>query len=292
MTSGVKILLRPRTSRGEGAFWSGVGGHKDQLSLARLEVVVVVELLAAHELLELGRRAEPVDAELALDQLGVGLGPLAFDAVDAQRGDLAADVDRAVVHRVAQTVAHVAADDLPAALHHEAGHRPGVAEHEDRAALLVDPRPRAHLALDDEVASAQRGAGERAGVALDDDDARHHVLGHRPAHSPVDLDLGPIDQADPEVAEAPLEGDAAAGQDPGAERMTGARIEDRHVLDALLVEQPAQLGVDLARGQLARVEHGALAVDLGDLRDRAVELDEPAGVVGRAQVVHTITAPS
>ena len=53
---------------------------------------------------------------------------------------LPADVDRAVVHRVAEAGADVAADDLAAALHHEAGHRAGVAEHDDRAALLVDAR--------------------------------------------------------------------------------------------------------------------------------------------------------
>src|SRR3954454_4326148 len=170
MTSGVKIRLCPRTcslslmlrsqrrqSRRVRYLCapSSLRTSEHQLSLGGLEVVVVVELLAAHELLQLGRRAEPVDAELAIDELGVGLRPLAGDAVDAERPNLPADVDRAVVHRVAETVADVAAEDHAAALHHETGHRPGVAADDDRAAFLVDPRSRADAALDDEVAPAQ-----------------------------------------------------------------------------------------------------------------------------------------
>src|SRR5919112_2559267 len=145
MTSGVKMRERPRTVRRDGAvssafdtpsWWSrsaprwdsAMGGLlEDELALGRLEVVVVVELLAADELLQLGRVAEPVDGELAGDELGVRVRPLAGYAVDAQRADLPADVDRAVVHRVAQPRADVPQDDLAAALHHEARHRAGVA---------------------------------------------------------------------------------------------------------------------------------------------------------------------
>src|SRR5436190_2008876 len=109
-----------------------------ELALGRLEVVVVVELLATDELLELGRRAEVVDAELAIDELAVGVRPLARHAVDAERLHLSGDVDRAVIHRVAQPGAGVAADDLAAALHHEAGHRSDAAHGQDRAALLIN----------------------------------------------------------------------------------------------------------------------------------------------------------
>src|SRR5204863_1144034 len=116
--------------------------------LGRLQVVVVVELLAAHELLELRRGAEVVDAELALDELGVGVGPLALDAVNPERLHLAADVHDPVVHRVAQAGADVAADDLTAALHHEPVHRARAPEREDGAALLVDAAARADAALD------------------------------------------------------------------------------------------------------------------------------------------------
>src|SRR6185295_8518042 len=115
MTSGVKILLCPRIVCCEGAVSSAIVASpfsEHELALGRLEGFVVVELLAAHELLELGRVAEAVDAELARDELGVRLGPLARDAVDAQRLDLAADVDRPVVHRVPEAGADVAEDDL------------------------------------------------------------------------------------------------------------------------------------------------------------------------------------
>jgi hypothetical protein len=78
--------------------------------------------------------------------------------------------------------------------------------------------------------------------------------------------------------------------------VTGGRIADGYLPHALLVEQPAQLAVDLPGGELTRVKLGTLAVDLGDLRHAAVELDEPAGVVGGAVLggyrVQTITAPS
>src|SRR5262249_19145056 len=183
---------------------------------------------------------------------------------------------------------------LAAALHHEAGHRRRVAEHDDRAALLVDPGPSAHVALHHQVAAPQGGAGERAGVALHDDHAGHHVLGDRPAHAPGDLDLGPVDQPAAEVAETALEADPAAGEDRHAERVAGARVPDRHVRDALLVDQPAELRVDLPRGHVAGLDHGARAVDLRLLRDRVVELDEPALVHAGllAHLLHTRTSPS
>ena len=65
------------------------------------------------------------------------------------------------------------------------------------------------------------------------------------------------------------------------------------------VDQQAQLEVDLTRGQLACVEARAFAVDLGDTRNRLVELDQPARVkarlrdrAGRGYRVHTITSLS
>src|SRR4028118_1462955 len=95
MTSGVKIFERPSTVRLEGAvssdfaapIWLSAGTPRsccgsamkgscleDELALGRLEVVVVVELLAADELLQLGRVAQPVNRELARDELGGEVG--------------------------------------------------------------------------------------------------------------------------------------------------------------------------------------------------------------------------
>src|SRR4051794_23512112 len=278
MTSGVKIGLEPSAPR---RIWSSAmqPSLQDQPPLGGLEVVVVVELLAAHELLERRRAAQAVDAELALDQLRVGVVPLALDAVDAERAHLAPDVERAVVHRVAQAVPDVAADDLAAALHNEGGHRAGVAEHEDRPALLVDARARADVALDDEVPAADGRAGQRAGVLLDHDDAGHHVLAGRPARAAGDGDLRAVDQAAGEVADAALEADAAAAQDADAERVLGARVAHGDVVHALLVEQAAQLEVDLPDAEVGRVEGRPGAVDLSRARRDGVRLGQPASVV-------------
>src|SRR4051794_37460569 len=226
ITLGVKTPLRPRMLALLLVVSSAISIQSSQheLALGRLEAVVVVELLAAHELVEARRCAQAVDAELALDVLRVGVVPLARDAVDAERLDLAGDVDDPVVHRVAQARASVAADDLAAALHHEAGVGADRSHRQDQPALLVDAGARAGAALDDEVAAADRSARERAGVAVDDDDAGHHVLARGPADAPRDVDLGAVDQPAGVVPEAALEGDLAALQDADAERVLGAGI--------------------------------------------------------------------
>src|SRR5918996_4191410 len=279
MTSGVKIPLRPRMSLREGVPSIVRLPLEHELALGRLEVVVVVEHLAADELLELGRRAEIVDAELALDELRVGLVPLAGDAVDPERADLPGDVDLPVVHRVAEAVTDVAADDLAAALHHEPGHRAGVAEDDDRAALLVDAGAGSDLALDDDVAAANGGRRQRARVALDHDDARHHVLAGRPADPPGDADLGTVDEAAAEVAQAAFEVDLAAGEDPDAQRVLRARVQDRHLVDAFLVQEPAQLEVDLPGGEIVRVERCDPGLDRRRPRRLRERLGEPSRVV-------------
>src|ERR1700680_1242335 len=213
----------------------------DELALAGLECVVVVELLAADELLELRRRAKAVNAELALDELSVSGGPFPRHAVEAERLDRAAHVDRAVVHRVPEVRTDVSANDLAPALQHEAGVRAGVAADDDRASLLVDPGASADPALDHEVAAADGCSSERPGVFLDDDHAGHHVFADRPADPSGDNDLGTVNDAKAEVAEAALEPQLAAGQDPDADRVLGARVQHGHVFDALLVEEPLEL---------------------------------------------------
>ena len=191
-----------------------------QLLLGRLERVVVVEDLAADELLELRRRAEPVDVELAVDELRVGVRPLAGDAVDPERLDLAGDVDR----RRRTSSRRGPGPTSPQMIWRprcimKPFIEPASPADDDRAALLVDPRAGADAALDHEVAAAQRRARERAGVAVDDHDAAHHVLARRPADAALDVHLGPVDEPAREVAEAALERDLAPGQDPDAERV-------------------------------------------------------------------------
>ena len=160
MTSGVKIRLRPRTFLLEGALSSAITAPASSPRARACR-----SCRAPCRRRTSGTRAaiaEPVDPELALDQLRVRVRPLARDAVDPERLHLPGDVDRPVVHRVAETGADVAADDDPAALHHEPGHRAGRAADDDRAALLVDPAPRADASLHDDVAAAERRRRQRA----------------------------------------------------------------------------------------------------------------------------------
>jgi hypothetical protein len=86
----------------------------------------------------------------------------------------------------------------------------------------------------------------------------------------------------------------------------GRRVEDRDLLQTLLVDQSPQFSIDLASRQVLGVELRAITVDFGDVRDLVVELDEAAGVeqdLGLAAVrsggglaaryrVQTITSPS
>src|SRR6266568_1666823 len=153
ITSGVKMLLCPSTALPSAsivvtcAYASQCS--QDELAFGRLEVVVIPQLPPADELAERTGRLDPVDAELAGEKLVVMLGQLGLDAVDPERCDLPADVDRAVVHRVAQPAADVADDDLPAALEHEPRHHARVAADDDGAALLVDAGTGADITADD-----------------------------------------------------------------------------------------------------------------------------------------------
>ena len=89
----------------------------------------------------------------------------------------------------------------------------------------------------------------------------------------------PVDEPAAEVAEASLETDAATGQDPDAEGMLQTGIRDLDLLDPLLIEEPAEVGVDPPSSRSARVEARRLAVDLRDLRDFHERFGEPPRVV-------------
>src|SRR5215468_9150146 len=73
ITSGVKMLLRPRTDRlPSSAVLIEVPAPRavseDELALGRLEAVVVPELAPADELPERARRVDPVDPQLPFEQ--------------------------------------------------------------------------------------------------------------------------------------------------------------------------------------------------------------------------------
>src|SRR5207342_3652098 len=133
--------------------------------------------------------------------------------------------------------------------------------------------------LHDDVTTSDRRCRERPGVSVHDDDAGHHVLAGGPADPTRDVDLRTVDEAASEVAETALEPDPAPGEDPDSERVLRPRVVDLDLLDALLVEEPAELEVDRPRRQISRVEASAMAVDLGDAWRLGERLREATRVI-------------
>src|SRR6188472_1592539 len=124
MTDGVNrkfwprmLLLRsPSRSRNRAAGFSSCINLSSQheLLLGRLEIVVIPQLLAGDDLAHArkpARRLDPVDVQLARKPGDIQLGHLSIHCVDAERFDLAADVNGAVVHRIAKILSRVAQND-------------------------------------------------------------------------------------------------------------------------------------------------------------------------------------
>src|SRR6185436_16202397 len=176
---------------------------------------------------------------------------------DAEVGDLAADIDRAVIHGVAEILAGVAQDDHAPARHHEAAESAGAAADQDGAALLVDADARADIALAHQVAAADRGAEGGAGVLLDHDPAGEHVLRARPADAAGDRDVRPVDQSAAEIAEAALDVQVEPLQEADRDAVLGAGIV-HHDGAVALAHQLAQLEIDLLGRERPGVELGAL----------------------------------
>src|SRR5574338_409942 len=208
ITSGVKMRLWPRRLVSRLAFFTGstcgatfscdmmrvlsCDALENDLLLGGLEIVVVPELLVGDDLgevLDAVRRLEAVHLQLALQPLRLDIRHLAFDRVDAEPGDLAADENCAVIHRIAEVLAGVAEDDHAPALHHEAAERAGPAADQDGATLLVDADARADIALAHQVAAADRGAEGGAGILLDHHPSAEHVLRAGPSHPARDRDI-------------------------------------------------------------------------------------------------------
>src|SRR5208283_1041318 len=251
MSVAAELLLRRRHRSGSLLFLRHVLPFlsrmrlQDELLLGRLEIVIVPQLPAGADLLHVLRalrRLEAIQFQLALQPLHVEVGHLGRYGIDAEPINLAADINRAVVHGVAQVLAGVAEDDHASTLHHEAAERARPAAHDDRASLHVDTDARADIALADEVAAAQGGAEGRARVLLDQHRPGEHVLGARPADAALDVDIRSVDQSTAEIAEASLDGQVQAVEDADRERMLGARILHDHRTKAL-AHQLAQLQI-------------------------------------------------
>src|SRR5215211_649361 len=120
-------------------------------SVVDLEGVELPGRAVAAEIARVGFRDTRAFKEVR--ELGAMLvAELLLDAVRAEGGDVAADVEACLVDRVSERLARVAADDEPARL----GHEPGE---------VTDG------ALDDDVEPLHRDAAARRGVAVDDEEA-------------------------------------------------------------------------------------------------------------------------
>src|SRR5215471_2904076 len=255
----------PSGSRGTtGCRWVS----EDQLLLRGLEIVVVPQLPAGGDLLHLlhpARRSEAVHLQLALEPLPFEVGHLRGYRVHAEACDLAADVDRAVVHGVAEILAGIPQDHHAPALHHEAAEGAGAATDDDRAALHVDTDPRADIPLADEISAAHGRTEGRARVLLDHHGSRHHVLGARPADAALDVNVRPVDEAAAEVTEASVDRQVEAIENADRQGVLGARVLHDDAAEAL-AHQLADFQVDLAGRHVGGIELRALLeVDLEGL---------------------------
>src|SRR5215207_274728 len=233
---------------------------KHKLLFARLEIVVIPKLLAGDDLAEVAetlRDKHFIHAQFARQPLAVELRHLRPDGVHPQAAGLAADIDRAVIHAVAEILAGVAANDHAATLHHETGEGAGIAADDDRAALLIDAGARADRSLADEIAAAQCGPKLGPGVLLDDDGTRHHVLAAGPADAPLDAHIRPVEKAAREIAAAALDIKIEAVEDADGKVMFRAGIFQYDGAVTPLHEL-AKLFVDLAAVEAFRVDLGAL----------------------------------
>src|SRR5262245_23815736 len=284
MTSGVKIRLLPRMNRSDSAgalplpflpllsFFIVSAqplASQHQFLFRRLEIVVVPQLLAGDDLAEGADavlRQQLVAAELGLEPALVEISDRAPHGIDAEALRLAGDIDRAVIHGIAEILPGIAADHHPPALHHAAGDGPGIAADDDRSAFLVDARARADIAAADEIAAADGGAELRARVLLDQDRPAHHILGARPADPARDPHIRPVAQAAAEIAERAVDDEIESVQDPDRDRMLGAGIADDNRAVAVR-HQFANTQIDGFGLELAGVDLGALVeVDLEGVR--------------------------
>ena len=110
------------------------------------------------------------------------------------------EIDRAIVHRVAEVFPGIAKDHHAAPLHHEAGECAGIAADDDGAAFLVDSGAGSDRSLADQVAAAESSAELGAGIFLDDDGARHHVLAASPADAALDCNVRAVNQTACEIS--------------------------------------------------------------------------------------------
>src|SRR5262245_48212391 len=282
MTSGVKIWLLPRMNLSDSAgaltlppsllpflpFFivsAQLLASQHQFLFRRLEIVVIPQLLAGDDLAEGADTAigqQLVAAELVLEPALVEIGDRAPHGIDPEALRLAGDIDRAVIHGIAEVLAGIAADHHAPALHHEAGEGAGIAADDDRSAFLIDARARADIAAANEIPAADGGTELRARVLLYQDRPAHHIFGAGPADPARDPHIRPVEQAAAEIAERAVDSEIEPIQDADRDRMLGAGIADDDCAVAV-PHQFANAQVDGFGLEIARVDLGALVeIDL------------------------------
>src|SRR3984893_9307496 len=241
---------------------------ENEFLLGGFEIVVIPQLPARGDLLHVldaPRGREAVHLQFALQPLHVEVGHFRRHGIDPEARDFAADVDRAVVHGIAEVLAGIAEDDHASALHHEAAEGARPATNDDRAALHIDTDARADVALAHQITATYRGAEGRARVLLDHYGSGEHVLGARPADPALDADVGSVDQPAAEIAQTAFDREIETVEDADRQGMLGAGVLDHDGAEAL-THQLAQFQIDLARGHGGGVELGALLeIDLKGL---------------------------
>ena len=117
----------------------------------------------------------------------------------------------------------------------------------------------------------------------------------RPADAAGDADLRAVDEPAAEVAEKPSKLILQRVRIPTPSECFAPGFQDGHLLDALLVQQAAELEVDLARREVVRVEGSDPVFDRRRTRRVRERLGQAARVVRDATLsyrCHTITSPS
>src|SRR5262249_14550325 len=149
--------------------------------------------------------------------------------------------DNALVHRVGQRFASIAADDDSAFLHHKTGHVAAVAADQERAALHRHAGSRRRVTFDDDRTPPDRprpaAAGvcvaypraAAAGVAVDDQGAAHDRLGRAPAGTAVHFDVRAVHHAGAVIADAPFEDDMYRLEQGDGQVVPAIRLQNLNV---------------------------------------------------------------
>src|SRR5581483_11779620 len=108
---------------------------------------------------------QPIFFEGFTEEACILVAHLLNNGIIAELAGLAAEVNSAGIHRIAQALGGIAANNHGAALHHKACHIASVAAHHNQPALLRHACARPDMPFDDNCAATNRGSCSTGGVA-------------------------------------------------------------------------------------------------------------------------------